>query len=553
VDSVSSSVTTTSPSQYAFNPYFNYSSISSSAPAYPYQNFGELANSDGMNNNSTNPIQYHHQSANGTPLSPVDSTSYFYNFSNSNGNQFDLSKILYLPSYDLMPADGSKDKVTLEYGQSPSVGDWVRNCGNRDGDDDDASIGNNGDVETVSINNINSNAKIKRQSIGCSSPTGNGSNGMANKNNSPVTSPSLADGEIADLSTSSHTMAAKRPRSSSRASLTNDGLNGVSNNGGSGGSSSKSAMPTTCTNCHTQTTPLWRRNPEGQPLCNACGLFLKLHGVVRPLSLKTDVIKKRNRGGATTTGKNSSKGGKGTTVQLGAGASMSVMGKRVSQANSMTSRSHLGNSPNSVSILSTSAPTNAQFTFNARQHVMPKRQRRFSSDEQQILHAQLGGEVHPQSQGYGLIKSPVGSIASSNDAQLIMTMASGPPPSNANSFKQSSTASADAIASSKAHSRFRSHTTSSILSTATSQPSSAGGVSSVTPTPTPSTRSSHYQQLFVYAWPDEQMMQSALSGEDEDIIIPSNGTFEQHYVDTETAGGPNATMDLDIFSGNILI
>lgn len=38
------------------------------------------------------------------------------------------------------------------------------------------------------------------------------------------------------------------------------------------------AGPTTCTNCFTQTTPLWRRNPEGQPLCNACGLFLKLHG-----------------------------------------------------------------------------------------------------------------------------------------------------------------------------------------------------------------------------------------------------------------------------------
>lgn len=55
-------------------------------------------------------------------------------------------------------------------------------------------------------------------------------------------------------------------------------------------------VPVTCTNCFTQTTPLWRRNPEGHPLCNACGLFLKLHGVVRPLSLKTDVIKKRNRG-----------------------------------------------------------------------------------------------------------------------------------------------------------------------------------------------------------------------------------------------------------------
>lgn len=51
--------------------------------------------------------------------------------------------------------------------------------------------------------------------------------------------------------------------------------------------------PTICSNCHTTNTPLWRRDPEGNPLCNACGLFYKLHGVVRPLSLKTDVIKKR--------------------------------------------------------------------------------------------------------------------------------------------------------------------------------------------------------------------------------------------------------------------
>ncbi|CAD6626390.1 HLJ1_G0050130.mRNA.1.CDS.1 [Saccharomyces cerevisiae] len=50
-----------------------------------------------------------------------------------------------------------------------------------------------------------------------------------------------------------------------------------------------------CSNCTTSTTPLWRKDPKGLPLCNACGLFLKLHGVTRPLSLKTDIIKKRQR------------------------------------------------------------------------------------------------------------------------------------------------------------------------------------------------------------------------------------------------------------------
>lgn len=73
-----------------------------------------------------------------------------------------------------------------------------------------------------------------------------------------------------------------------------------SKNNAQNGSNNNNNGPTTCTNCFTQTTPLWRRNPEGQPLCNACGLFLKLHGVVRPLSLKTDVIKKRNRSSANS-------------------------------------------------------------------------------------------------------------------------------------------------------------------------------------------------------------------------------------------------------------
>lgn len=59
-----------------------------------------------------------------------------------------------------------------------------------------------------------------------------------------------------------------------------------------------------CSNCDTVNTPLWRRNSQGEPLCNACGLFYKLHGVVRPLSLKTDVVKRRNRNGSSSYKKN---------------------------------------------------------------------------------------------------------------------------------------------------------------------------------------------------------------------------------------------------------
>ena len=36
---------------------------------------------------------------------------------------------------------------------------------------------------------------------------------------------------------------------------------------------------TNCANCGTTTTTLWRRNQNGDPVCNACGLYYKLHNV----------------------------------------------------------------------------------------------------------------------------------------------------------------------------------------------------------------------------------------------------------------------------------
>lgn len=41
----------------------------------------------------------------------------------------------------------------------------------------------------------------------------------------------------------------------------------------------------TCSNCSTSTTTLWRRNAQGEPVCNACGLYFKLHSVSGSSSL----------------------------------------------------------------------------------------------------------------------------------------------------------------------------------------------------------------------------------------------------------------------------
>uniref|UniRef100_A0A914CCE7 GATA-type domain-containing protein n=2 Tax=Acrobeloides nanus TaxID=290746 RepID=A0A914CCE7_9BILA len=50
-----------------------------------------------------------------------------------------------------------------------------------------------------------------------------------------------------------------------------------------------------CSNCNGSSTTLWRRNHNGEPVCNACGLYYKLHQVNRPISMKKEGVQTRKR------------------------------------------------------------------------------------------------------------------------------------------------------------------------------------------------------------------------------------------------------------------
>ncbi|KAF9911789.1 hypothetical protein BX616_010477 [Lobosporangium transversale] len=50
-----------------------------------------------------------------------------------------------------------------------------------------------------------------------------------------------------------------------------------------------------CANCSQTQTPLWRKNEAGEPICNACGLYAKLHKRARPVTMRKSKITRRRR------------------------------------------------------------------------------------------------------------------------------------------------------------------------------------------------------------------------------------------------------------------
>uniref|UniRef100_A0A0N5B0Y7 GATA-type domain-containing protein n=1 Tax=Syphacia muris TaxID=451379 RepID=A0A0N5B0Y7_9BILA len=50
-----------------------------------------------------------------------------------------------------------------------------------------------------------------------------------------------------------------------------------------------------CTNCMATKTTAWRRDKSGKLVCNACGLYYRLHKTARPVHMRKDTIQQRFR------------------------------------------------------------------------------------------------------------------------------------------------------------------------------------------------------------------------------------------------------------------
>uniref|UniRef100_A0AC35TZJ7 GATA-type domain-containing protein n=1 Tax=Rhabditophanes sp. KR3021 TaxID=114890 RepID=A0AC35TZJ7_9BILA len=76
--------------------------------------------------------------------------------------------------------------------------------------------------------------------------------------------------------------------------------------------------PSSCNNCKTEATTAWRRDCMGNLVCNACGLYFRLHKTPRPAHLRKDKIQSRYR--KAKGGKDGKGEGKAVTPKADGGA-----------------------------------------------------------------------------------------------------------------------------------------------------------------------------------------------------------------------------------------
>ncbi|KAK4288483.1 hypothetical protein Pmani_038489 [Petrolisthes manimaculis] len=127
-----------------------------------------------------------------------------------------------------------------------------------------------------------------------------------------------------------------------------------------------------CTNCHTTITSLWRRNSQGDPVCNACGLYYKLHNVNRPITMKKESIQTRKRKPKNSNDKKSSSSSSSNSSSTAAttSSSSSAAGDHTNTTTSSSSSSIIiptsaTSTTSSLSSLNTSSSSSPTYASSA--------------------------------------------------------------------------------------------------------------------------------------------------------------------------------------------
>ncbi|EFO21032.1 GATA zinc finger family protein [Loa loa] len=91
--------------------------------------------------------------------------------------------------------------------------------------------------------------------------------------------------------------ATAHPPTSSTPNSTEDGVNDLimEEEEDTSNSNNNSPSMSRCSNCLTTKTTAWRRDQTGKLVCNACGLYYRLHRTNRPVHMRKDIIQQRFR------------------------------------------------------------------------------------------------------------------------------------------------------------------------------------------------------------------------------------------------------------------